>query len=141
PAISPTGVLTYTPASGASGTAAIVVSLKDNGGTANGGSDTSPTQTFNITVLEGGALQLNSSYFVSEGSANAVITVSRVGGSAGEARVDYATSSGTATANQDYTPVSGTLIFANGTTSQTFSVPILNDSFDENNETVSLTLS
>jgi len=141
PAISSTGVLTYTAATGASGTAAIVIALKDNGGTTNGGNDTSPTQTFNINVLEGGALQLNFSYFVSEGGANAVITVSRVSGSSGEARIDYASSSGTATANQDYTPVSGTLIFPNGTISQNFSVPILNDTFDENDETVSITLS
>jgi len=140
PAISPSGVLTYTPKPGVSGTAAIVVALTDNGGTANGGSDTSPTQTFNISVLEGGTLQLNFSYSVSEGSANAVITVSRFNGSAGEARVDYATSNGTATAGQDYTAASGTLIFPNGITSQTFSVPILSDPLDENDETVTLTL-
>src|SRR5690606_1371650 len=50
PAISATGVLTYTPAADASGTATISLALADNGGTANGGIDTSPTQTFVITV-------------------------------------------------------------------------------------------
>jgi Bacterial Ig domain/Bacterial Ig-like domain (group 1) len=49
PAISPTGTLTYTP-SGTQGTATISVQLKDDGGTANGGSDISPAQTFTITV-------------------------------------------------------------------------------------------
>jgi hypothetical protein len=49
PAVSSTGTLTYTP-SGTSGTATITLRLKDNGGTANGGVDTSPTQTFVITV-------------------------------------------------------------------------------------------
>jgi large repetitive protein len=50
PAISPAGTLTYTPAASANGSASIGVQLKDNGGTANGGDDTSGTQTFTITV-------------------------------------------------------------------------------------------
>lgn len=50
PSVSPTGVLTYTPAANTSGTAAITIVLKDNGGTTNGGVDTSAPQTFNITV-------------------------------------------------------------------------------------------
>ena len=51
PALSPTGTLTYTPAANAYGTATITVYLMDNGGTANGGDDTSDSQTFTITVL------------------------------------------------------------------------------------------
>ncbi len=50
PAVSPTGVLTFTPAPNANGTAAVTIVLKDNGGTANGGADTSAPQTFNINV-------------------------------------------------------------------------------------------
>ena len=50
PAISSTGTLTYTPAANASGTASITVVLKDDGGTANGGQDTSTPATFSITV-------------------------------------------------------------------------------------------
>ena len=50
PAISPTGTLTYTPAPNANGTATITIALKDSGGTANGGVDTSATQKFVITV-------------------------------------------------------------------------------------------
>jgi hypothetical protein len=50
PAISSTGTLTYTPAANASGSATITINLKDNGGTANGGIDTSTSQTFVITV-------------------------------------------------------------------------------------------
>src|SRR5262249_42168980 len=45
-----TGDLTYTPAPDANGNATVSVSLTDNGGTANGGADTSATQTFTITV-------------------------------------------------------------------------------------------
>ncbi|HEX3144537.1 MAG TPA: Calx-beta domain-containing protein, partial [Pyrinomonadaceae bacterium] len=50
PAISPTGTLTFTSAPDANGSATVSVTLKDNGGTANGGSDTSATQQFTITV-------------------------------------------------------------------------------------------
>jgi hypothetical protein len=51
PAINPaTGTLTYTPAAGKWGTVTVTVRLKDNGGTANGGVDTSAPQTFKITI-------------------------------------------------------------------------------------------
>ncbi len=50
PAISPTGVLTYTPVADANGVATITLSVADSGGTANGGVDTSATQSFTITV-------------------------------------------------------------------------------------------
>jgi hypothetical protein len=50
PAVSSTGTLTFTPLAGFGGTATITVTLHDNGGTANGGSDTSASQTFTITT-------------------------------------------------------------------------------------------
>jgi CSLREA domain-containing protein len=50
PVVSPSGTLTYTPAANANGSAAITIVLQDNGGTANGGVDTSAPQTFNINV-------------------------------------------------------------------------------------------
>jgi hypothetical protein len=50
PAISSTGTLTYTAAANYAGTASITVDAQDNGGTANGGVDTSGTQTFIIDV-------------------------------------------------------------------------------------------
>jgi len=51
PAIdSTTGQLTYTAAANTFGTALVSVTLSDNGGTANNGSDTSAAQTFTITV-------------------------------------------------------------------------------------------
>ncbi|MGA7614707.1 MAG: Ig-like domain-containing protein [Thermoanaerobaculia bacterium] len=50
PAISPSGTLTYTPAANAYGSATITIALQDDGGTANGGVDTSATQTFVINV-------------------------------------------------------------------------------------------
>ena len=50
PAVDSAGVLTYTPAANANGSATITLVLKDNGGTANGESDTSAPQSFVITV-------------------------------------------------------------------------------------------
>ncbi|MEQ8857693.1 MAG: PilC/PilY family type IV pilus protein [Pseudomonadales bacterium] len=44
------GDLTYTPAADANGTATITLNVQDDGGTANGGDDTSADQSFDITV-------------------------------------------------------------------------------------------
>jgi hypothetical protein len=51
PAVASNGTLTYTPALLAIGSANITVRAVDNGGTSNGGIDTSPPQTFTITIL------------------------------------------------------------------------------------------
>ena len=50
PAINAAGTLSYTPALGTFGTATFSVRVKDSGGTANGGQDTSLAQTFTVTV-------------------------------------------------------------------------------------------
>ncbi|MFZ2412963.1 MAG: stalk domain-containing protein, partial [Candidatus Cryosericum sp.] len=50
PAISANGTLTFTPAANANGTATVTVQIHDDGGTANGGVDTSASQTFTVTV-------------------------------------------------------------------------------------------
>jgi hypothetical protein len=50
PTLATNGTLTYTPAPDAFGTATVTVTLSDNGGTANGGADTSAPETFTITV-------------------------------------------------------------------------------------------
>ena len=50
PAVAANGALTYTPAGNAAGSATVTLYLTDNGGTANGGRDTSATNTFLIMV-------------------------------------------------------------------------------------------
>ncbi len=55
--------------------------------------------------------------------------------------VDYATSNGTATAGEDYTAQNGTLTFNAGDTTKTIQVPITDDTIDEDNETITLTIS
>lgn len=50
PAVSSSGVLTYTPAANTSGTTTVQVKAQDTGGTANSGSDTSSAQTLRVTI-------------------------------------------------------------------------------------------
>lgn len=52
PALSSTGTLRYTPAPGYYGTATVRLTLKDDGGTENGGRDTASAQTFSIIVAD-----------------------------------------------------------------------------------------
>ena len=55
--------------------------------------------------------------------------------------VTYATVGGSATPGEDFTPTSGSLNFAPGTTTQTITVPILNDSVYEGSESFTVALS
>src|SRR5579862_6387298 len=50
PAVAADGTLSYTPAADTSGSSTVTLDIQDNGGTANGGVDTSATQQFTITV-------------------------------------------------------------------------------------------
>ncbi|MFY9224323.1 MAG: Calx-beta domain-containing protein [Blastocatellia bacterium] len=95
-----------------------------------------------VNVPKPGSLQFSSAtYSVMENGASATITVTRTNGNEGTVMVNYATSDATATAGSDYTATSGTLSFANGETSKTFSVPVTDDLLAEGNETVNLSLS
>ena len=97
-----------------------------------------------VTIVEKDASVLSvGDAQAAEDGGNVVFTVS-ISAASGEAvTVDYATSDGTATADQDYTSTSGTLTFpANSVTSQTVSVPVTDDTVDEaEEETFTLTLS
>jgi hypothetical protein len=81
------------------------------------------------TVVEGLTSPQNLSYTVSlSSSSTQTITV------------QYSTANVTALAGSDYTATTGTLTFNPGVTSQTISIPILNDSVNEANETFTLKL-
>jgi hypothetical protein len=89
-----------------------------------------------------GSLQLSASTATTvEGGGAVTLTVTRTGGSSGTVTVQYATSDGTARAGSDYAATAGTLSFAPGQTSQTISIPILNDGSAEGLESFNLTLS
>ena len=105
----------------------------------------SATDAMNVNVTAGdpaGSLQFSSiTYSTNENDGNAVITVTRTGGSGGVVGLSYATGDSSAFSPGDYTYSSGSLSWANGdATSKTFSVPVINDSDVEANETVSLFL-
>ena len=80
-------------------------------------------------------------FSVSEGAGTAVATVKLSSASDRQVTVKYASSDGTAVVYKDYSSASGTLTFAAGETSKTFSVAIREDTIDEPDETVKLTLS
>lgn len=88
-----------------------------------------------------GALQFSAStYTVAANAGSTTVTVTRANGSDGAVQVNYATSNGTGIAGVDYQSASGELSFAQGETSKTYTVSILNsNSFDA--KTVNLTLS
>jgi hypothetical protein len=76
---------------------------------------------------------------VLENAGAAVFTVSLDGAAA--ASVHYATADGSAFAGSDYTAQSGTLTFARSDAAKTISVPLINDSVNEGDETFQLQLS
>ncbi|HEY6802349.1 MAG TPA: Calx-beta domain-containing protein [Pyrinomonadaceae bacterium] len=79
-------------------------------------------------------------YSVNEDPTAAVITVVRTGDTGTSASVFYSTHDGSATQATDYTAAIGTLTFAAGERTKTFSIPITEDSFVEGNEQLTLLL-
>jgi uncharacterized repeat protein (TIGR01451 family) len=89
--------------------------------------------------FNGGVVQFGSpTYMVAENGGSVIITVTRSGGTDGPVFVDYAATSGTATAGSDFVAAAGTLTFASGQTMATFSVTITDDAAVEGDETVNL---
>ena len=83
----------------------------------------------------------SSSRTVDEDSGTVSLTVALSGASGQAVTVDYATADGTAKAGSDYTGTSGTLTFSAGEKSKTVSISITNDSIDEDNEPLTVSLS
>ena len=112
------------------------------GGATLGSPSTAVLTIIDNDVAPAGTLQFSAAtYSVAENGGNATITITRTGGSAGVVGVTFATSNSTATAPSDYTAVTQTVSFANGdTANKTVSIPIIDDTLVEGNETVNLTL-
>jgi hypothetical protein len=70
----------------------------------------------------------------------ATVTVTRTGGIAGGATIDYATSDGTAVAGTHYQAAAGTLTFGAGETTKTFSIASLDDGLSDGNHNVNVIL-
>lgn len=79
-------------------------------------------------------------YAAGEDGGSIAITVQRTGVTTSAVNVTYATTNGSATAN-DHTPATGTLIFAANETSKTFTVTIPDDANVDGSRTVNLLLS
>ncbi|MFA7292479.1 MAG: Calx-beta domain-containing protein [Rhodocyclaceae bacterium] len=77
---------------------------------------------------------------VNEAAGTATFTVTLSAASGQAVTVGYNTGNGTAVAGSDYTSTSGTLMFAPGTTTQTITVPIINDTLTELSETFRVNL-
>ncbi|MDT4966986.1 MAG: hypothetical protein QOJ64_1723 [Acidobacteriota bacterium] len=88
-----------------------------------------------------GVLQFNTNSIQKlENSGSFTINVIRTGGSAGTVTAHYATASGTATAGQDFTDISGTLTFLDGEASKAITIPIVDDATPEGDETFNISL-
>src|SRR5207244_1820063 len=119
PAVAANGTLTYTPAANANGSGTVTVQVHDNGGTANGGVDTSAAQTFTITVtpVNDAPVAVNDAYTVNE---DTLLTVAAPGVLGNDTDVDI----DPLTAVVVTAPTHGTLtLAANGGFSYT---PVLN---------------
>ena len=119
-----------------------VVQLSNpSAGTTINGARPSATITITDNDLNGRFVFDPVTYTVAENGVMATLTVRRLGGTAGAVTVNFASSDGSATAGLDYTATSGTLSFAEGETSKTFSLMVINDNEIEPNETVNFALS
>jgi uncharacterized delta-60 repeat protein len=88
-----------------------------------------------------GTLQFEAGAFNALEVNRAPIVVTRTGGAVGAVSVELRTADGSATADEDYTSVTQTLVFEDGEEGRKIvMVPILGDSAGEDNETVELNL-
>ena len=84
--------------------------------------------TLLLSLPSTGRFELDSpAYATNEDEGSVTIRVNRVGGVAGVSSVVYGTADGSAIAGTDYTGVSGTLFFADGQATGSFSIPILDN--------------
>lgn len=117
------------------------LNLSNPGGGATLG--TYPTVTITISANDSpGTLQFASTAVtVAEDVGNAVLTVNRSAGATGASSVQYQTIANTALAGNDFTTTTGTLNWADGDFApKTISVPIINDTDSESDETFSVQL-
>jgi hypothetical protein len=96
------------------------------------GNPNDPSGSASVAFVHSGTLQFSSPTYAidEEGAPTLQVTVTRTGGSDGPLTTDYVAADGTATLGSDYGAPSGTgtLSWADGdTSSQTISVPILDD--------------
>ncbi len=118
-----------------------VVTLVHAGAVASGtGSSVSSGASSSVSSTTGPKFAFSAQeYGVLEAAGSMQITVVRTGVTSAAATIAYATSNGTATSG--YTPATGTLSFAAGETSKTFTVSVADNAVIEGDRYINLTLS
>jgi hypothetical protein len=101
---------------------------------------TASTSTDCSTGGGGVSFSIASNGTVTEGG-NSVFTITKTGMASASLSVNYATASGTAAQPGDYTATSGSLTFTTAQTSQTVSIPTIDDASAEPAETFTMSLS
>ncbi|NJK60117.1 MAG: hypothetical protein HC918_07595, partial [Oscillatoriales cyanobacterium SM2_1_8] len=141
PAIDAAGTLTYTSAPDASGSAIVTFVLQDNGGTANGGVDTSIPQTFSITVIPQPRVSVTAldNQATEVGFDNGVFRLDLDKPEDTDLTIAYSLG-GTASNGMDYNFLSNTVVVPAGSTRVEISVVARADRDIEGTETVMLTL-
>ena len=105
-----------------------------------------PTNSALLTINDvdhaPGQLQFASGQFgANENDGNAVLTVTRTNGSSGSVNVNYTTvAGGTAVSGNDYIFTEGVLAFADGDTSESFTIPVIHDTNSIQDMTVNVIL-
>jgi hypothetical protein len=94
-----------------------------------------------ISTTSNQSLAFSSSTYTTGEGGPAYVKVNRTGGSSGTVSVNYSMANISATAGTDYTATSDILSFASGEVTKLISIPIINDTATESNETFSITLS
>ncbi|MBD1899508.1 DUF4347 domain-containing protein [Trichocoleus sp. DQ-A3] len=148
PKIDPlTGNLTYTPAAtiATATTATVAVQVKDNGGTANGGIDTSVLQTFQITVNSGTptvSIQAIDADAAEAGANTGTYQITRTGNTTGDLTVNLAVDGSSPAIASDYNLSSGGLsvVIPNGQSFVNVTLTAVDDTLPELAETLRLNL-
>jgi hypothetical protein len=143
-----------TTASSGSGNGTVSYSVATNSGAARTGSISVNGQTFTVSQSAAASASVRFSasvYSTSEGGGSALITVTRSGDLSGAASVNFVTSdtaglqsctlvNNRASERCDYITSIGTVRFAAGETSKTFTIPLIDDVLLEGNETFAISL-
>jgi hypothetical protein len=119
---------------------ATITILENDGGAGSTGGAASSSSNSNATV-SGNFFTFGAwAYSVDENAGAVTITVLRKGDTGAAATVKYSTVDGSAKAGTDYAATQGTLSFASGETSKTFSVQVSDNSAIEGNRSLTLKL-
>lgn len=127
--------------------ATVAITILDNDG--GGGNSTNPSSSSSSASsgtassgAAGGSVMLSAwAYALDEGGGTLPISVLRKGSTSSAVTVEYSTTQGTATAGVNYTETKGTLSFAAGDTSKSFSIPFVDNTTIEGNKNFTLKLS